>query len=133
MYLWRNTVTISALTSGDTTTYSSNQVNGYIAMVSWSTGSSTAVFSSTCNLVISGELSGITFARIPIATPPITVFPRTAPASSSGGIFPAASTTLWFPEKFPLANERIIVQTSGGSTVAPCGLSVQIYTEGSRL
>lgn len=135
MYIWRDTIALSDTT--DTTAYSSNPYNGFLHMIMLTTSATcTGSLGSTGVLKLWQEKAGTTapFAQIPIGTFPMILYPRTGVASSSGGATNGLSTGgPYWADRFALFNERLLVQTVGGSTISTgWKVTLTFVVEGSR-
>ncbi|MFA5376873.1 MAG: hypothetical protein WC455_14075 [Dehalococcoidia bacterium] len=121
------------LTSGgETTAYSNKVFNGFLHMIQLSTGSATTgALSTTGAILLKGEVTGINFVKFQLGTPPTQMFPLISCASSSGALLSAISTGYSWGDPMPLVNERLIVQTSGGSSGGGVAFNIKVVVEGS--
>lgn len=122
----------AALTSTlETTGYSNKMFNGFLHMIQLSTGSiTTGTLGTTGAILLKGEVTGITFVKFQLGTPPTQMFPLISCASSSGALLSALSTGYSWGDPMPLVNERLVVQTSGGSSSGGIALNVKVIVEG---
>lgn len=132
---WFNydTFTIGGLlTSGtETTAHSNKMFNGFLHMIQISTGTvTTGALSTTGAILLKGEVTGINFVKFQLGTPPAQMFPLISCASSSGALLSALSTGYSWGDPMPLVNERLIVQTSGGSSGGGVAFGIKIVVEG---
>ena len=129
-----DTFTIGGLlTSGtETTAYSKKMFNGFLHMIQLSTGSvTTGTLTSTGAILLKGEVTGINFVKFQLGTPPTQMFPLISCASSSGALLSGLSTGYSWGDPMPLVNERLVVQTSGGSSAGGVALGIKIIVEGT--
>lgn len=104
-YIQGSTLSVTANSSGEVSTYSVETFNGFLQAIQYTPGSS--AFSTAAGATFSGEVSGQKFLVMsPFNSTVDTVFsPRTSIHSTAG------STVAGF-ERFMLANERIKVDVS---------------------
>ena len=129
-----DTFTIGALltSEAETTAYSNKMFNGFLHMIRLSTGSvTTGTLGSTGVVLLKGEVTGIPFIKFQIGTPPTQMFPLISCASSSGALLSGLSTGYSWGDPMPLVNERLVVQTSGGSSAGGVALGIKIIVEGT--
>jgi hypothetical protein len=136
-----DTVVLQSSSGVDTTTYSSAVFNGYLESITISTGglgwtratTATTGISSTGVIKISSERTGAIFLSVaPPGAGGATYLPRTGGHTSSGGQVSAQSTSLFCNFRFPLSEERLVVQSSSGSdaTAGYCH-TIKILVEGA--
>lgn len=131
--LWENVTLRSTGSGGNTTTYSSKQYNGDLMGIYISTGgvgftttlgdtTASSGLSSTGVYRISSEKTG---QQILAVAPPgvggAWYYPTYTACSSSGGLLSSTNTSTGgtllfsFNYHFPLANERLVLQSSSGN------------------
>jgi hypothetical protein len=116
----------------ETTAYSNKMFNGFLHMIELSTGTvTTGTLGTTGAILLKGEVTGINFVKFQIGTPPCLKLPLISCASSSGVFLASLSTGYSWGDPMPLVNERLVVQTSGGSSSGGVALGIKIIVEGS--
>jgi len=117
--------------AAESTNYSNKMFNGTLNMIQFSThASTTGTLSTTGAIIVKGEVTGVEFMKFLIASAPLRFFPILGSASSSGALVAGLTTGFAWGEKFPLANERLIVQTSGGSSGSQFCYTAKVIVEG---
>lgn len=120
------------LTSGtETTSYSNKMFNGSLIAVELTTNTATTgTLSTTGAILLKGAVTGIVMAKFQLGTPPTRMHPLVSCASSSGALLSALTTGYSWGDRIPLANERLCVQTSGGSSAGGFCYTVKAIVDG---
>ena len=131
--LRRQTVTISGNSSQSCTGYTDAVVNGFLVGLQFTTGASTAstgVLGTTGKIAITGERTGLAYyANTTGGAFPSNVFPVCQLSSTAGTIL--GDTTAPLVSFFPVVEERIKIETSGGTSDAAYLLYVNVLTQGA--
>ena len=120
----------------ETTSYSNKMFNGTLSLVQFTTDpsaatTSTGLLSSTDKICLSGDVTGITFAKMPFGTAPSLFAPLIVSASSSGAAITGISTGIYWGDKIPLVNERLKINTSGFTSLGCSAYIVKVVVEGT--
>jgi hypothetical protein len=132
--LRRQRVILSGLSSESCTGYTDNVVNGFLVGLQFTTNTTDAAatgkLGSTGAISITGERTGLTYYSNTTGGPiPGSLFPVCQLCSSSGGAL--GDTTAPLISFFPIAEERVKVATSGGTSSAAFSFNCFVLTQGA--
>lgn len=126
-------IALGSTASGvDSSAFSPVIVNGCLQMISVTTDpSTTGTITTTGNFLVKGSRTGITWLSIPMPAAGLTIIPRVRAGSSSGGVIGVGTTdsVSWYEAPY-FAEEKIVFQTSGGSSAQQYAYRITYLMEG---